>query len=1042
MTSTSAQLRQLASIETAYVLVIDGCPVVWSTTADIAGTDYLSGRTVRAGLRLPRYGYGLDVSIGTLEQDEASFEIDDIDGDLVSLFATEREGVAVSPVTITPLDDLSSETDLHGKQVGIEAIGSSGERHQYPAILDFAIGLEHVGDDGGRSDIPAAVVSDDPLLWAGRRVVLYQIYRDHITYPDRSTGVTSWLPLTDADRVWWGTLRDAGQARHREWSLRCDGPSSWLRKPLGLLSQSEGELVADAAVAFLDGEDKVAIALSQFAFNYFGLGSGYSGFGESAYTQTAADGQFSSIATAVNAALTEALAATGPDGEFADEGNAAASFDTSTAIFQVRGPQYTDLDVETRIVVIMHEKAWRVLGYDPQVQTHASRFNAYGFPIDNKSVSFIPAATFAFDVAGPTPAPAAGYWAASFNTHKIQGEHTFDFDNGGNVRVYEPLYTSGGTSGTVTLLADLSAGPQEIYLPLHGIYHRGQLDRPVAADPDDSTSPLAITDVGDADAQGLWVFFGPRVDAAAPETVVEYVQVARCSWVREGGGAFVSVGGDPTPTIAVTEWLDPRDFGFPHERMTSDWLGARYGEPDDRIQCMPLHALMHRATGLDDAVTVLQRLLASTGTATGWYTTTGYSTPAYGAGTAYLEAGENDPGFSGPARDAEYADLGLAIPVDMLAAQVEWDRVREAIDSDGPELGRVRAAFLAGTPAEEVINGIIEPLGLSLSLRGGAYGLMSFADDLSQSVDASIGETDVLWEGDRMPTQEIRAYQPIDRVEIEWNMNPVSGEYQHSYAFASRDRGARYRPGGIVRQLQAPSMRTTRPVMPNGMLARWARISRFWERRHFWVRDYPVLRTAALDLWPGSIVRITDARLVSQAGEYGVTGFLGIVTRVSVDASGPPVKRLDLLVHASSAVSRRYHAPVAKGIGWDPSTNRIYCEDDFLGLADGTLDVSDFIEPSWSSVGGSASIKWYQWDGAGWSETGQGTVSSVSAVAGACYIQLSGAPSGAYYKSRDTLIVMREHANQSADWVKAIYAPVCDEDGEFDSTAGYRFQDA
>jgi hypothetical protein len=137
---------------------------------------------------------------------------------------------------------------------------------------------------------------------------------------------------------------------------------------------------------------------------------------------------------------------------------------------------------------------------------------------------------------------------------------------------------------------------------------------------------------------------------------------------------------------------------------------------------------------------------------------------------------------------------------------------------------------------------------------------------------------------------------------------------------------------------------------------------------------------------------------------------------------------LTMLVGNESAM--RLYSPAALVTSYDAGADRLHVADDWLGDRDGDLDVSGFAEPSYSSEGGSASVEVLQFDGVEWSGGIYGTVASVQAVPGSCYLQLSGPLTGAtYYRDKLTIVVLREWANQSAAWVKRWHAPICESDG-------------
>ena len=91
---------------------------------------------------------------------------------------------------------------------------------------------------------------------------------------------------------------------------------------------------------------------------------------------------------------------------------------------------------------------------------------------------------------------------------------------------------------------------------------------------------------------------------------------------------------------------------------------------------------------------------------------------------------------------------------------------------------------------------------------------------------------------------------------------------------------------------------------------------------------------------------------------------------------------------------------------------------------------------------GNASIELWQFDSNTWTGGIYGTVSTVNGASSDSYITLTGALTGAtFYSDRQTIVTLRDYANQGAAWVKRWYAPICDPDGTHDpaSTVGSKW---
>jgi hypothetical protein len=191
-------------------------------------------------------------------------------------------------------------------------------------------------------------------------------------------------------------------------------------------------------------------------------------------------------------------------------------------------------------------------------------------------------------------------------------------------------------------------------------------------------------------------------------------------------------------------------------------------------------------------------------------------------------------------------------------------------------------------------------------------------------------------------------------------------------------------------------------------------------------------------------VEITNPWLVNPAAaSYGVTSAPGYVLSRSVNAKAETcqitclVSGGTLLLYAPAALATRYDDnEVAEGY-------RLFVEDDYLSIRSGTFDCQGFVEPGWSTAGGDASIEVFSFDGSTWTGGIYGTVDSVNAAAGNCYIKLTGALTGAtWYRDRHHIVVLREATNQAAAWPLVVYAPIGNKSGNYTgSTKTHKFKD-
>lgn len=1049
---TTAELQARAEagedVWVGHVLLIDGVRIGWTDHHGLVGVSTSGLHAVRLGLSRDSLSFrmALNLRTGQLLDSPLSCTVTDFEGDLAALWRsiddTERalQDVPIGGGTnVHPNSDLTSRTDLHSRNIGLERIGPGGERHRYPvpvlyqAGLDHAIGLPELDLDG-------APVSENPVVWTGRRAILYRCYRDHITYPDDAT--EGWRPFSEAVRIWWGTMRDAGEVQGREWSLDFDGPESWLRKPLGLGYQTAPALVA-VDVELAENERGIGVALMLDHPD----GRRYA-FGLHEFSAAPMVGvTLEQIRDEVRAEIDATAADTGPDGVWDDEPGFMVTMDPS-AVVAIAVPEdqvvyWTDSwGAKGMMQLVLHHKVWALLGYDLEQQR-----NIYPDPEDPRALSFQIANEANFD-----GLPGPGYWIGSF----VTGGYDLEIwpegaTNGGVTRYFSPWYSG----GTMQLLADPTNGGEQagqlvrmgdsalgVDTSSTSLVHPGQLDRPVASSVDDATAPAQIDGV-DCDRQGLWLFFGKRRLGGTEEEVDEY-QVARCSWVGGSAGQDGMVFGD---TLLVTEWLEPGRFGFNRDRLGGsgefggDWIARRDTADADEgmIRAVPILTLSYFGGSFDRADIILQRLLVCSGTSTGW---SSYE----GDPTAVVDPGDNEPsGAHTIGLDVEVAALGLGIPDTMVASIADFEEQAGLLDDGEDGILDVKVAFSPGYQSEDVLRSLMQPVGWSWHLRNGQYGVWCPADpvtlaDATATLDRSVKTASYRQRGRRTTKQDIRKWQPIDLFKVEKSWAPHLNKVDRTDEVRSPDRGSRYRPGSIAETVKAHWYRGA--GSGGGLVQRLSHQARFWAKRHFEVKGYPVPMLGVGErIWPGSIVRLTDPELVDPSGSYGVVNRLAIVTgcttTMGVDEG---TKTVDLLVLADRSTTPRLHAPSAIGLGYNSATERLYISTNWARVeAESWSDGAAFIEPNYDGIaqfGGDAEIVWWQWDGDTWTLRGSATVTghATDVTLSLEYLQLDNA-SGLYYRDQPALIVLAPTTTANAAWVDALYAPIADDAGEWDDVA-------
>lgn len=1025
---TTSQLREMEHVEWALVLVVEDFPYAWTSRRDLVGQALFDdGREVLPGLIPFDYEIGIDATADFFpERIATTITIEDFGGQLARLLAGFDGSEEPLFPSVLPTDDLAGRTELHGMQVGNEAIGPAGERNAFPAVPGFSRPRLHIGGDYELDEVSPAPVSERPVVLEGRRVVLYRLFRDHVTYPDRAAGFASWRPFAEAERRWWGTLRKAGHdIDGRTWTLQCDGWESWIYKRLGMLSQERPVRVwAPMVLDDTPGADETRVRVSFRSAQVDNTGQEI--YGEDFYTTaiTANDtiGLRTEIAALI-ATVATTVAGPGPGLVFADEHAQSVTVNVANGEIAIR----TADEAATRFAQLtlgMHEKVWKRWGIDPAVQTTLPEG-------DELYIEFV-----YNDVSAPGP----GYWEAAITTKAKPGVNTEEFqaDNDGLPRVWRPLYPGGvmviepGSGQTLNLGDDI-------------VHHSGQHDRPPLGDPDDPTQPYPLG--SGVNRHGYWLFWGPRVFEGAgsgggPGEEFEEFQIGEASW-REPAQDLAQVAGDP-PQIVIQRWLYPRRYGIDRPRMTTAWMALQndektiYARPLLRLGYTPHDA--DPADG-DQAHLVIQRLLYTTGQTAGW--------SGYESGAPTLAATGNEPAGVpvGLRLDGEHEDLGCAVPASMIEPPAAWTARAEALP--GEALKRVSLAITPGMETESLLRGMMVPRGWGWSLAGGVYGLLDITATLSP-VDAIVltygqkrtGATNLREHA--AATQRGRAFAPKDRYKLRYDWNPADGSFGRELAQRSPDRGARYRPYPGDDRSQSRVQSGSEHVADahgsrnaGGWVERMADVARWYDRGQFWIDDYPLQRRPGQDLWPGTIVVMTEPRAANPSGTYGIVGAVGIVTRIRVGAGGKTFTA-KILVDAASTTRLRFNAPSARARGYNPATREILVEDDWLGVGGDHSDAEHFAEPSWSQLGGDAVVQVRQWSGAGWRVTCSGTVQAVVTTPGSSRIVIA-APglSGTYYRDDDAIVTL--HPEQEAPWVLAFFSPICDEDGTWgpDDAPGY-----
>jgi hypothetical protein len=1055
----------VTSERVAYLLLIDGVSTAFADdeAVALAYVQTLGEFTaMHYGLQRPRsLADTLDLASGMLADSSATITIDDVDGTLAALFGSD---LGDADELLTELEPTATaQASEWGKHVGVELIGPAGERRQCSCVPGWNIGEYHASAAQAWAwGADATPVTDDPRLWTGRRLALYRLVQD-------SAG--DWPVDVSSSLVWWGTLLGRGTPTRRSWALRAAGRESWAygtigaglpKEPLrvrGLttLSQSEGTSFMRASLAIAGLHDETVI---EYIY-------------EDQLTDSAAlDGlsTYADVASGVDAFLASLASTSGFDAF----GASSLSFVTAAGQdgITVRWSRAQDINwsggpwASARLILQLHEDAWRILGYEPSVQ------NSDRDPVDNEDQygQFSRAAEWLPGVWN------GKFWAA--NARAIQAMErgdtsdtevvADDYVNGEWPRRWPPIYPGG------CQVLTMQPGQELQIVTLDPLYLPSSLAVPLMAALDSPTSAFTISDgVGEVTHQGLMMMRGPyrrSTDLETAKAPAGYafgierervdgrtVQVARVCW-RENADGSVARDSAGYPRVAVYEWCDPRLYGIDYDRLTGTWA-SWIEPPEDGLPttARPLLVLEH-GRGPDSVPLVLAQLLASTGGAVAWYTDSGWLSYQYGLGGAPdLEVGPNDLALGGWGderlglwTDAQPARVGRRIPASLIAGAPGLqgslaDAISGLADAD---LARCKVTSVEPTSSRKLIAELLAPLGWAMSLAGGRFGLFdpwTFRAPTSagivtiESYAGKPGDFDAA-----RPQQDLRELSPIDRLDVSAVRDPSANTFARVMPIAATDSGAPYRAQTMPRALMAgflvhPQAEASKgPDWKSELIARWSLGFRFWASAHYKVTfTVPAWRASEFEV--GSIVSLTDEQIVSPAGVYGVASAPGFVVARSLSpydetAQVQALISADTLIqYAPAFVCTRYDAD-EDGEGY-----RLFAEADAFGSRDGsTVDVGGFAEPAFSDAGGSALIEGFAFDGVSWSRGIYGTVQSVDTDNS--IVHLTGALTGAtYYRDRWHVFVLRDQANQSAAWVDEVFAPLCDKDGTAGGSLGRRF---
>jgi hypothetical protein len=233
--------------------------------------------------------------------------------------------------------------------------------------------------------------------------------------------------------------------------------------------------------------------------------------------------------------------------------------------------------------------------------------------------------------------------------------------------------------------------------------------------------------------------------------------------------------------------------------------------------------------------------------------------------------------------------MGLGIPSSLLPTPLEFDAAFADLPNGAlGELARSRISYESSFPSYEALRAMLEPRGIRIGFDGGSFMLYRLRDASPEEATVNILESDLYGEmGDPTtvyPTQRARALAPVDAWRFKYAFN-LEHEQRAKDPSASTRRGDNIREinghGLIARELYTGDA----DAAPQG--SRWqneARTlfgfdeARFLARRHGMV-TVSVSRPKGQDIYPGTLVTLSNPWVYGADGTQGVSGVVGRVIR-------------------------------------------------------------------------------------------------------------------------------------------------------------------
>ncbi len=816
-----------------------------------------------------------------------------------------------------------------------------------------------------------------------------------------------------------GSLTNDAEVRDIEWTLKAEGPSSWLRKQLGAQRPSEwlpvsGDITLDDTPGQREDRFGLSFWYQQQSNNAIENGDSSYFTGSDNFSTTGTEASFRAT---LNARIATVSAGAGPDITWSSGTlpgrNAEATVENGYITTRVDDTGGGGAFIKAAFWrLCMHEKVWRALGYDPYAQNATNYDSAF-------EIRFVKGE----DDAGLPSLPGPGYWVGYFSTVPVGfatlAESGAFADNDGKARAFKAIAPADIAQILPKAKFEMSLG---VGSPP---FFEGQTNR----------APVEhfITSGDECDTQGYIALRGSYLEAGLDAEPITMVQLAQICWTNDQ----VTVGNDTIgladgqARVYVAKLIDPRFHGCDRKPLDRIWAAAD-------LQYCPVNFFGYAFGSGDYAHRLLLRLMLSTGTA---------SWSGYDGDPATLTVGANHPtALDGakPFSDAEISDLGLAIPHALIDI-ASFPKAASALPGGfGSPLNRCRYAWIGAQDSQELIVSMLEPRGWGLGFNAGQWRLFSRPDILSnEDVEVVIGRDDIVGEPSFVESANLRPFSPRERFKVEFGKalvdDAATDDRELTIEVRALDPSSRSRRDNGIASVVGWGLIPIPLWRGQNAPADWATawrelfsqiMSRWCNAAHVMITGLPVLPSIARQVGPGSVVRFSSLYAPTREGTYGPTAKLGRIYKVEHDLESRGAK-IDVLLQPGDGLAVRFFAPVAMVLDdvatvearHDATSRTFYCYQNAFEHDDADLhDVTRFAEPAWLGVGGDALVHGWQWDGREWAQTFSFTVGTVDPDTDTITYTVAGLI-GTWHESRYTALVLAPYDDQPTDnWVRALFA--------------------